>query len=137
MLDLAAEAEDEATFKEAETELAGAEVLYDKIETQSLLNEPGDDGNVFLSVQAGTGGTDACDWAATLLSCACAGYKQGLDIEIIDAGEDEVAGIRESCGLDRGTPLPRACCAAKWACTGWCGSAPSTPPASARQPLPA
>ena len=65
-LDLANEAEDEKAFAEPEAELGQAEELYELVETQSLLDEPGDDGNVFLSVNAGTGGTDACDWAHTL-----------------------------------------------------------------------
>src|SRR5262245_32550718 len=67
LLDLAKEADDEATFTEAEKELMGIATEYERLEVQSLLSEPGDDSNCFLTVQAGAGGNDACDWAAQLL----------------------------------------------------------------------
>jgi len=103
LLDLAEEAEDSATFNEAEADLKVADALYDKIETQSLLNEPGDEGNVFLSVQAGTGGTDACDWAATLYELYMRWARiHDFDIEQIDMQEDEVAGIRSATALIKG-----------------------------------
>ncbi len=103
LLDLANEAGDEATFAEAETELAAAETLYDRTETQSLLNEPGDEGNVFLSVQAGTGGTDACDWAATLYEIYMRWARlHDFEIEQVDMNEDEVAGIRSATALIKG-----------------------------------
>lgn len=103
MLDLANEAGDEATFAEAEKELEDAANIYDKIETQALLNEPGDEGNCYLSVQAGTGGTDACDWAETLFELYMRwARKQGYDIEMIDFQEDEVAGIRSAAAHIKG-----------------------------------
>jgi peptide chain release factor 2 len=103
MLDLAEEAEDEATFNEAEKDLTAAEQVYDKIETQALLNEPGDEGNCYLSVQAGTGGTDACDWAQTLFEMYMRwARKQDFDIEMIDYQEDEIAGIRSAAALIKG-----------------------------------
>ena len=103
MLELAEEAEDEATFTEAEAELTQAAATYERVETQALLNEPGDDGNCFLSVQAGAGGTDACDWAETLFEIYMRwARKQGYDIDIIDFQEDEVAGIRSASALIKG-----------------------------------
>ncbi|MCB9893803.1 MAG: peptide chain release factor 2 [Planctomycetes bacterium] len=103
MLDLADEVGDEATFTEAEKDIAAAEQIYDKIETQALLNEPGDEGNCFLSVQAGTGGTDACDWAQKLFEMYMRwAAKQDYEIEQIDYQEDEVAGIRSAAALIKG-----------------------------------
>ena len=103
MLDLAEEVGDEATFTEGEKDLAAAEQIYEKIETQALLNEPGDEGNCYLSVQAGTGGTDACDWAQTLFEMYMRwARKQDYDIEMIDYQEDEVAGIRSAAALIKG-----------------------------------
>ncbi|MCB9934233.1 MAG: peptide chain release factor 2 [Planctomycetes bacterium] len=103
MLDLADEVGDEATFNEAEKALREAEHIYERIETQALLNEPGDEGNCFLSVQAGTGGTDACDWAQTLFEMYMRwARKQGYDIDIVDYQDDEVAGIRSAAALIKG-----------------------------------
>jgi peptide chain release factor 2 len=97
MLELADEVSDEATFAEAEKELVAADHLYEKLETQALLTEPGDEGNCYLSVQAGTGGTDANDWAQMLFELYMRwARKQGYDVEIIDYHEDEVAGIRSA-----------------------------------------
>lgn len=103
MLELADEAGDEATFNEAEKDLTEAAQIYEKVETQALLNEPGDEGNCYLSVQAGTGGTDACDWAQNLFELYMRwARKQGYDIEIIDYQEDEVAGIRSAAAHIKG-----------------------------------
>lgn len=103
MLELADEAGDEATFNEAERDLTEAGQIYEKVETQALLNEPGDEGNCYLSVQAGTGGTDACDWAQNLFELYMRwARKQGYDIEIIDYQEDEVAGIRSAAAHIKG-----------------------------------
>jgi peptide chain release factor 2 len=103
MLELADEAGDEATFNEAEKALNDALHVYDKIETQALLNEPGDEGNCFLSVQSGAGGTDACDWAQMLFEVYMRwARKQGYEIDIVDMQEDEVAGIRSAAALIKG-----------------------------------
>jgi peptide chain release factor 2 len=97
MLDLAEEVGDSDTFTEAESELHAIEQLYEKIEIQSLLNEPGDSGNCYLSVQAGAGGTDACDWAEMLFEMYVRWARlQKYDVEIVDYQEDEVAGIRSA-----------------------------------------
>ena len=103
LLELAEEVGDESTFNDAEKELNAAAEIYDKIETKALLNEPGDDGNCYLSVQAGTGGTDACDWAQTLFEMYMRwAAKQDYEIEQIDYQEDEVAGIRSAAALIKG-----------------------------------
>jgi peptide chain release factor 2 len=97
MLELADEVDDAATFAEAEKELVTADHLYERLETQALLNEPGDEGNCYLSVQAGAGGTDANDWAQMLFELYMRwARKQGYDIDILDYQEDEVAGIRSA-----------------------------------------
>lgn len=103
LLELAEEASDESSFNEAEKELTEAEQLYEKLETQALLTEIGDEGNCYLSVQAGTGGTDACDWAEMLFEMYMRwARKQGYDIDIIDFQEDEVAGIRSAAAHIKG-----------------------------------
>ncbi|MCC6572342.1 MAG: peptide chain release factor 2 [Planctomycetes bacterium] len=103
MLELASEAGDEATFNEAEQQLATLQAEYDKIETRSLLDEPGDDSNCFLSVQAGAGGNDAADWAAQLFEIYLRWARNhDFEVEIIDQQEAEVAGIRSATALIKG-----------------------------------
>lgn len=102
-LELAGEVSDEAEFNIAEENLKLALADYEKIETKALLNEPGDEGNCFLSVQAGTGGTDACDWAERLFEMYIRwARKQGFDIDIMDMNEDEIAGYRSASALIKG-----------------------------------
>ena len=103
MLDLAQEVSDQAAFSEAEAELAAIQQKYDTIETQSLLTEPGDEGNCYLQVQAGEGGTDARDWAGILFEMYQRYAKlHGFKTEIVDYNEDEIAGIRSATTLIKG-----------------------------------
>ncbi|MDC1141498.1 peptide chain release factor 2 [Planctomycetota bacterium] len=102
-LELANEVSDEAEFISAETDLAQATTTYEAIEAKALLNEPGDEGNCYVSVQAGTGGTDACDWAEKLFEMYIRwARKQGFDVDIMDMNEDEIAGYRSASALVKG-----------------------------------
>lgn len=97
MLDLADEVSDEATFNEAETEIDRIEAEYQALETKALLNQPGDEGGCYLSVQAGVGGTDACDWAEDLFELYIRwANTKGFTTDIVDYQEDEIAGIRSA-----------------------------------------
>jgi peptide chain release factor 2 len=67
------------------------------LELQSTLNQKHDASNAFLSVHAGAGGTESCDWAAMLARM----YErfceaQGLQVEMVDRLEGEEAGIRSA-----------------------------------------
>ncbi|KAA0211195.1 peptide chain release factor 2 [bacterium] len=103
LLELAEEAGDESSFGDAEKELRSIEVDYEKLEVQSLLNEPGDDSNCFLTVQAGAGGNDACDWAAQLFEIyARWARRHDYEVEIVDYQDAEVIGIRSATMLIKG-----------------------------------
>lgn len=103
LLELADEAGDESTFNDADKELAGIESEYEKLEVQSLLSEPGDDSNCFLTVQAGAGGNDACDWAAQLFEIyARYARRHDYEVEIVDYQDAEVIGIRSATMLIKG-----------------------------------
>src|SRR5262245_38900175 len=59
--------EDESLEAEAEPALVKLEKQVDDIELKAVLNGPQDASNAYLKIQAGTGGTEACDWAEMLL----------------------------------------------------------------------
>src|SRR5439155_6828186 len=59
--------EDPSLETELETELTGVEKRLDEFELRAMLSGPQDASNAFLRIQAGTGGTEACDWAQMLL----------------------------------------------------------------------
>lgn len=102
-LEMAAEAEDEELAKEAE-ELA--KKLTDSLEDlrlRTLLNGKYDKNNAIISVHAGSGGTDAQDWAEMLLRmytrwCEKKGYKAKL----IDMQDDTEGGIKSATLLVEG-----------------------------------
>ena len=62
-----------------------------------MFNNPADPSNCFLDIQAGAGGTEACDWAAMLLRqylkyCERKGFKT----EVMEETAGDVAGIKSA-----------------------------------------
>jgi protein subunit release factor B len=67
LLDLAEEADDADTRAEVERELTAILSTLEDLEFKLVLSGPYDKRNALLAVHAGTGGTEAQDWAAMLL----------------------------------------------------------------------
>ena len=89
--------EDASLDKELETELYRMEKRLDEFEMQSMLSGPQDSSNAYLKIQAGTGGTDACDWAQMLLRLyARWAEKHGYQAEMVDELRNDEAGIRSA-----------------------------------------
>ncbi len=67
----------------------------DAMELRVLLSGPHDRNNCILSINAGAGGTESCDWASMLWRMYqrwC--ERRGWEVEVTDAVEGEVAGIK-------------------------------------------
>ena len=95
MVELAAE--DAGLEAELETELPKAESKFDAFEFRAMMSGPMDAANAFLRIQAGAGGTDACDWAQMLLRMyARWAEKHGFTIELQDELKNEEAGIQSA-----------------------------------------
>ena len=80
---------------EAETRTLAAQVK--QLEFRRMFNNPADPMPCFLDIQAGAGGTEACDWAQMLLRqylryCERKDFK----VEIMEETEGDVAGIRSA-----------------------------------------
>src|SRR5439155_1987983 len=87
--------EDPSLETELETELTGVEKRLDEFELRAMLSGPQDASNAFLRIQAGTGGTEACDWAQMLMRMyARWAERHGYQVEIIDELRNDEAGIR-------------------------------------------
>src|ERR671935_2403607 len=66
-------------------------------EMQAMLSGPQDASNAYLRIQAGTGGTEACDWAQMLLRMyARWAERHGYTAEVVDELRNEEAGIRSA-----------------------------------------
>ena len=89
--------EDAGLDAELESTLAGFEQRLGEFELRALLDGPQDASNAYLRIQAGTGGTEACDWAQMLLRMyARWAERHGYETEIVDELRNEEAGIRSA-----------------------------------------
>ena len=80
-----------------EAEARTLEATVEELEFRRMFNNPADPGNCFIDIQAGAGGTEACDWASMLLRqylryCERKGWK----VEVLEESEGDTAGIRSA-----------------------------------------
>jgi len=89
--------EDGSLEGELEGELRKVEKRLEDFELQAMLSGPQDASNAYLRIQAGTGGTEACDWAQMLMRLYGRwAERHGYQAEIIDELKNEEAGIRSA-----------------------------------------
>jgi peptide chain release factor 2 len=86
---------DHASLLTIETETALLEDTIKGLEFRRMFNNPADPLNCFLDIQAGAGGTEACDWAAMLLrQYSRYADRKGFKIELQDETPGDTAGIK-------------------------------------------
>jgi peptide chain release factor 2 len=89
--------EDESLEAEVEPTLLKLEKEISDFELRSMFDGPQDSANAFLKIQAGTGGTEACDWADMLLRVYTRwAERNGFTVELMDRDDNEEAGIRSA-----------------------------------------
>jgi peptide chain release factor 2 len=95
--------EDLESLQMIEEELKNAEKLIEELEIKVFLSGEMDQKNAYLTVQAGAGGVEACDWAEMLFRMYRRwAEKKGYEVEIIDYQPDDVAGIKSATMLIKG-----------------------------------
>ena len=95
MLELAEAEADAGTAAEVEADAARLAKEVERLEFQRMFPGEMDSHSAFLDIQAGAGGTEAQDWAATLLRMYLKwADAHGIKTEIIDQSDGEVAGIK-------------------------------------------
>ncbi len=100
MLELA-DGEEETTQKEIQSELTADLAKFTKqlesLELELMLDGPHDHSNCILSINAGAGGTESCDWANMLLRMYQRwGEERGWQVEVSELLPGEVAGIKSA-----------------------------------------
>ena len=91
------------SLEEMRSELARLELDVEKIEFQRLLSDPLDSHNAILSINAGAGGTESCDWAEMLLRMYGRWCEQhDFVVETLDFLQGEEAGIKSTTLMVRG-----------------------------------
>jgi peptide chain release factor 2 len=97
LYELAEVEDDAATFGDIEKELGRADQDVSRLEFRRMFAGPMDAHNCFLDIQAGSGGTEAQDWAEMLLRMYLRwGEARGFTTEILEASPGEVAGVKSA-----------------------------------------
>jgi peptide chain release factor 2 len=76
---------------------------YEALELSTLLTGPHDANNCILSINAGAGGTESCDWADMLMRMYQRwGESRGWKVDVTDVLEGDTAGIKSAVMLISG-----------------------------------
>ncbi len=95
LLDMAVEEDDEGAVADVEAEVQRLREILEKLEFRRMFSGEMDPNNAYLDIQAGSGGTEAQDWANMLLRMYLRwADKNSFDAEIVELSEGEVAGIK-------------------------------------------
>ncbi len=91
--------EDEAQVMQGQKDLVAqmteVEKLFEEMELKSLLGEKFDSNNCYLTINAGAGGTESCDWASMLYrQYHRFAEREGFKVQILDTQDGEEAGIK-------------------------------------------
>jgi peptide chain release factor 2 len=97
LLQMAVEEGDEETVDAVVTDLDAYEKQVSELEFRRMFAGEMDPNNAFLDIQAGSGGTEAQDWAEMLLRMYLRwGEQRGFKTELMEASPGEVAGIKSA-----------------------------------------
>ena len=97
LLSLAQEEDDEELFDAANSDLEGFQQDLEKLEFRRMFSGDMDEANAYLEIQAGSGGTEAQDWAEMLLRIYLRwGESKGFKTELIEVSGGDVAGIKSA-----------------------------------------
>ena len=97
LLDMARQESDEETLQALGQDLKKSAQQVHDLEFQRMFSGRFDPGDAFLEIQAGSGGTEAQDWAEMLLRMYLRwGEKRDFGTELIAASAGEVAGIKSA-----------------------------------------
>ncbi len=94
---LAKEDDDAETIASIATDLEQVEATVKALEFRRMFSGEMDDHNAFVDIQAGSGGTEAQDWAEMLLRMYLRwGESRGFETELLEVSAGEVAGIKSA-----------------------------------------
>jgi peptide chain release factor 2 len=97
LLELADAEGDESLRSDLSAELKIVAAAVEERELALLLSGRYDDGDTFISIQAGMGGTDAQDWAEMLLRMYTRWAEaRGYSVTLVDQSEGDEAGIKSA-----------------------------------------
>ncbi len=97
LLDMAVEENDPDSVTEVESELSELSNLLGQLEFRRMFAGKMDPNNAYLDIQAGSGGTEAQDWANMLLRMYLRwGEQKGFKTDLVEVSAGDVAGIKSA-----------------------------------------
>ena len=97
IVELGLEEGDDSLLYDASKELNKLGQSLESLEFQRMFSGQMDPNNAYMEIQSGSGGTEAQDWAETLLRMYLRwGERRGFSAEIMELSEGEVAGIKSA-----------------------------------------
>jgi len=95
LLEMALAEDDEEAVQDIIDELDELEKEVSELEFRRMFSGEMDANNAFIDIQAGSGGTEAQDWASMLLRMYLRwGEKEGFKTEVLEVTDGDVAGIK-------------------------------------------
>ena len=95
LIEMVDEEEDRSMVKEIEKDIAHFEEDFEKLRIETLLSGEYDSCNAIMTLHAGTGGTEACDWVNMLYRMYTRwAEKKGFSVEVLDYLDGDEAGIK-------------------------------------------
>lgn len=95
LIEMEYEEEDASVLPEIEETLQDFEQTLEKIKMKTLLSGEYDRDNAIVSLHAGAGGTESCDWASMLYRMYIRwAADHGFSIEVLDSLDGDEAGIK-------------------------------------------
>ncbi len=95
LIEMGYEENDESILPEIEEELERLKKNYEELRIKTLLSGEYDKNDAILSLHAGAGGTESCDWAAMLFRMYSRwAADKGYQLEVLDSLDGDEAGIK-------------------------------------------
>lgn len=95
LFEMACEEHDDATLLSIGNDVEQIEALVAEMEFHRMFSNEMDSNNCFIEIQAGSGGTEAQDWASMLLRMYlryC--ERRDFKVEVLEESEGDVAGVK-------------------------------------------
>lgn len=95
LIEMVEEENEESLLGDVETELKSLDAQLEKLEFRRMFSGEMDPNSAYLDIQAGSGGTEAQDWAEMLMRMYLRwGEAKGFKTEVVEITDGDVAGIK-------------------------------------------
>lgn len=95
LIEIAEEENDATLIPEIQSEIDKFKINFEEFRIQALLSDEFDANNAVITIHAGAGGTESCDWAQMLYRMYTRwASKKNFSVEVLDYLEGEEAGIK-------------------------------------------